>query len=187
MAMLDPHGAAAELERLTYPLGRFTARDDTTPDARDRMIDDIASLPGDVRSATRDLDDPRLDTPYRQGGWTVRQIVHHLADAHMHAYMRFRIGLTEDGAPAIRLPSVPGWADLPDSRRSGIGVSLDLLDALHRRWTFLLRAMSDADFARTLTHPQRGIVTLDATLQLYAWHGRHHLAQITELCQRQGW
>lgn len=181
----EPH--PDEMERLKYPIGRFAAGADTSQEERDRMIDDIAALPDEVRAATHDLDAAQLDTPYRPDGWTVRQLVHHLADSHMHAYERFRIGLTEEGRPAIRLHSVPGWAELPDSLELDPTVSLDLLDALHRRWTFLLRSLSPADFARTLEHPVRGTVTLDATLQLYAWHGRHHLAHITRLRDRIGW
>lgn len=185
--MPDPELHPDELERLKYPIGRFAAHGELSPEERAQLIEAIAALPAAVRAATSELNAAQLDTPYRPGGWTVRQLVHHLADSHMHAYARFRIGLTEEGSPAIRLHDVAGWAELPDSLELEPGVSLDLLDALHRRWTFLLRSLSAADFERTLEHPLRGKMTLGATLQLYAWHGRHHLAHITGLRDRIGW
>lgn len=175
----------ADLESLKYPVGRFAA---TTigDEERRALIDGVAELPARLRLVVEGWSDDRLDTPYRPGGWTVRQLVHHLADAHMHAYARFRIGLTESEAE-LRLYDVDAWADLPDSLEQGVGVSLDLLEGLHGRWAFLLRSMTPEDFDRGVLHPKRGRMTLDATLQLYSWHGRHHLAHITRLRDRMGW
>lgn len=175
----------AALESLKYPIGRFTATA-LEQHERNALIDGIAALPARVRLAVDGWSRERLDTCYRPGGWTVRQLVHHLADAHVHAYARFKIGLTES-EPEIRLHDIDGWAELPDSHQQEIEVSLALLDGLHGRWAFLLRSMTPEQFDRALLHPVRGRMTLDATLQLYAWHGRHHLAHITALAQRLGW
>jgi hypothetical protein len=183
-----PHADAAteaELESLKYPIGRFT-QTAISRDERNSLIDGIAALPAQVRHAVDDWSQDRLDTAYRPGGWTVRQLVHHLADAHMHAYARFKIALTES-EPEIRLHDIDGWAALPESRQQEVEVSLTLLHGLHARWAFLLRSMTPEQFDRALLHPVRGRMTLDATLQLYAWHGRHHLAHIMALAQRLGW
>ena len=172
---------------LRYPIGRFAYDAPLLPEARARAIAQIAALPAALRNAVSGLDDARLDTPYRDGGWTVRQIVHHVADSHVNAYVRFRLALTEDN-PTIKPYFEDRWAELPDARTLPVGVSLDLLDALHARWTHLLARLTDADFARTYVHPQHGkSFTLDWAAAQYAWHGRHHMAHITSLRERQGW
>lgn len=170
---------------LRYPVGRFSY----TPGdrrGRDEWIGTIAALPERLRAAVAGMNDARLDTPYRPGGWTVRQVVHHVPDSHMNAYVRFKLALTEDG-PRIKPYDEAKWAELPDGRSGSITPSLAILDGLHARWTTLLRAMSDADFARTLEHPEHGMLTLDRMLALYAWHSRHHVAHITELARRERW
>jgi uncharacterized damage-inducible protein DinB len=129
----------------------------------------------------------QLETPYRPGGWTIKQVVHHVPDGHMNAYTRFKLALTEN-EPTIKPYEEDKWAELPDSQRVPIDVSLDLLDALHTRWVTLLGAMDAADFTRTLRHPEHNrIMTLGQLLALYAWHGRHHVAHITSLRKREGW
>ena len=145
----------------------------------------LEAAPDTFRAAVSGLDDTQLDTPYRVGGWTVRQLVHHLPDSHLNSYVRFKLALTED-APVIRLYLEERWAELPDSSLEPV-VSLKLLTALHSRWVALLRAMDESDFARTFVHPEDGAQTLAQSLALYAWHARHHTAQITDLRKRQGW
>jgi len=132
------------------------------------------------------LTEKQLDTPYREGGWTVRQVVHHMADSHLHNLVRFRLALTED-SPAITGYDPAKWAEIPDAKTGPAEVSLALLQAIHDRWVLLLRAMLPADFARTFRRPDGQVVTLDRALQTYAWHGKHHAAQITGLRERMGW
>lgn len=175
-----------ELERLRYPIGRFRPQPELTEAERNERIDRIAALPAEVRAAVAGLTDEQLDTPYRPGGWTVRQVVHHLPDSHMNAYVRFKLAATED-EPAIKAYQEAAWAELADGRTADIEVSLALLDALHRRWTLFLRSLAATDFARAFRHPELGPVTLDTNLQLYAWHCRHHVAHITRLRERSGW
>jgi uncharacterized damage-inducible protein DinB len=141
-----------------------------------------------LREAVRGLDDAQLDTPYRPDGWTVRQVIHHLPDSHLNAYVRFKLALTEV-EPTIKPYDEKAWAELPDGRGPLVAESLALLDALHARWVYMLRAMSAGDFARTLIHPERpdAPMTLDVMLALYAWHGRHHAAQVTALRDRMKW
>lgn len=174
------------IEALRYPVGRFEVRDGTDQADRERMIDEIAALPGRLRDAIAGLDDARLDTPYRPGGWTVRQVVHHVPDSHVNAYVRFKLAATEDD-PLIRTYDEAAWAELPDGRSQDIETSLVLLESLHRRWTRLLRSLAPDDWRRPLRHPESGAMTLDELLQLYAWHGRHHLAHVTGLREREGW
>ena len=150
------------------------------------MIAQIAEVPERMRLAIAGLDDAQLEMPYREGGWTLRQVVHHVPDSHLNSYTRFKLALTED-EPTIRPYDEAKWAALPDSRDTPIATSLAMLDALHDRWTRLLRAMTEADFRRTLRHPDIGRLTLDAQLGLYAWHGRHHVAHITTLRERMRW
>lgn len=168
-----------------YPIGKFTPVKALEPAERGACIDQIAAAPANFRSAVARLNDAQLDTPYRAGGWTVRQVAHHLPDSHMNAYMRFKWGLTED-IPAIKTYEEKDWATTPETR-APITMSLDLLGALHERWVTLLRAMQPADFARTIKHPEWGTPSLDTLLALYAWHGRHHTAHVTSLRQRMGW
>jgi uncharacterized damage-inducible protein DinB len=168
-----------------YPIGRHEPVVTLTPARRAECIEQIAAAPERLRQAVAGLSDPQLDTPYREGGWTVRQVAHHVPDSHLNAYVRFKLGLTEE-QPAIRTYDEKLWALTPETRAS-VEMSLALLDALHRRWVTLLRAMSPADFARTIVHPDWGAPTLDGMLALYAWHGRHHVAHVTSLRERMGW
>lgn len=174
------------MDDLRYPVGRFALDETVTPEKRAGWIAEIERTPSAIRQAVQGLDDARLDTLYREGGWTVRQVVHHVPDSHANAYVRFKWALTED-EPAIKAYDEKGWAELPDSRGGSIEPSLAFLDALHARWLMTLRAMTPADFGRVLVHPENGRVTLDRMLQLYAWHGRHHTAHITALREREGW
>jgi hypothetical protein len=171
---------------LSYPIGRFDFRQRVDPQSVSGLIGDIAAAPGLLRAAVAGLDDSQLDTPYRPGGWSVRQTVHHVGDSHMNSFLRFRLALTGD-QPAIKPYDQARWAELADMRTVPVGVSLDLVEALHRRWTVLLEAMQPPDFARTFRHPEIGLVRLDLNLALYAWHGRHHTAHITGLRRRMGW
>ncbi|MGA2038601.1 MAG: YfiT family bacillithiol transferase [Bryobacteraceae bacterium] len=171
---------------LSYPIGKFDSKAAVAADQRPRLIAEIAAAPGHYRDAVRGLDDRQLNTPYRPGGWTVRQVIHHVPDSHMNAYIRFRLALTED-SPTIKPYLEAKWAELPDAKALPVAVSLGLLDGLHQRWAELLGGLSDADFARTFRHPELGIVRLDTNLALYAWHSRHHAAHITGLRERMGW
>ncbi len=170
-----------------YPIGKFDRPPGNQLSAADRdaCIEQIAIAPANFRRAVAGLTDAQLDTPYREGGWTVRQVAHHLPDSHMNAYVRFKWGLTED-TPAIKTYEEKDWAKTPETG-APIAVSLDLLTALHQRWVTLLRGMRPADFARTIKHPEWGTPSLDTLLALYAWHGRHHTAHVTSLRQRRGW
>ncbi|MDX1982309.1 MAG: putative metal-dependent hydrolase [Bryobacteraceae bacterium] len=163
---------------LRYPIGKFEYPEAVAPAQLAQAIEEIAALPGQMRAAVAGWSDAQLDTPYRPEGWTVRQVVHHTADSHMNSYVRFRLALTED-EPTIKPYKEALWAELTDGRSAPVEVSLALLDALHERWVMLLGGMSDRDFARAFRHPDRGLVRLDVTALLYAWHGRHHLAHIT--------
>jgi uncharacterized damage-inducible protein DinB len=180
-AAVDP-----ALEQLRYPIGKFRVPEEITLRDLPPWINLIEELPADLRKTVEDLPDSQLDTPYRPGGWTVRQLVHHLADSHMNSYIRFRWALTEQN-PAIKAYDEQAWAMLPDARTAPIEVSLMLLGALHARWALLLRAMGPEDWKRTFQHPVSGVFPLDRALALYAWHGRHHLAHITKLRERMGW
>ena len=174
------------MEDLRYPIGPFRPRPSLSEAERKTMIRQIAETPTLLCKAVADLDDAKLDTPYRPGGWTVRQVVHHLPDSHMNSYVRFKLVLTEQ-EPAIKGYEENLWAELPEAKKGSIDMSLDLLEALHRRWVMVLENLSPADFAKTLIHPESGIMNLDRLLQLYAWHGRHHVAHITQLRKRNGW
>lgn len=170
-----------------YPIGKFQwSGGEATAKERAERIAQIAACPAGMRAAVQGLDDAKLDTPYRDGGWTVRQVVHHVPDSHMNAYIRFKLGLTED-TPTIKPYEENSWAQLPDSRTAPIGMSLDLLESVHARWVLVLRAVRDADFARKINHPESGVQTLDRMLALYAWHGRHHIAHVTSLREQRGW
>jgi uncharacterized damage-inducible protein DinB len=171
---------------LRYPVGRFDFQAPVPAESRPRLIDDIAAAPDLLRQAVAGLNDSQLDTPYREGGWTVRQVVHHVPDSHMNSYVRFRLALTED-EPAVKPYDESRWADLHDSLTMPPEASLALLENLHLRWVELLRSLSDSDFQRTFRHPEIGLVRLDTNLALYAWHGRHHTAHITGLRRRMGW
>jgi hypothetical protein len=170
---------------LRYPIGRFSPAGPVTRDRVDAWIADVAALPAGLRRTVSPLTDGQLDTPYRPGGWTVRQVVHHLPDSHMNSLVRFKWALTED-RPLIKAYDEKGWAGLPDAR-SPIAGSLDLLDALHRRWVDLLGSLTWPQLRREFVHPESGAATLAVTVGSYAWHGRHHLAHIERLIEREGW
>lgn len=170
---------------LRYPIGKFQWEDNLSDARRRELIEQIAEAPSKVRAAVAGLDERQLDTPYRDGGWTVRQLVHHLADSHMNAYVRFKLALTED-EPTIKTYEQDRWAETVDSRTASAEISLALLDGLHHRWAILLRSMRAEDFARKFNHPEWGPMTLERLLGLYAWHGRHHTAHLTALRERNG-
>ena len=174
------------LEDPRYPIGRYPPPAAITPPLRDEWIERIAGVPAALRRAVSGLSAEQLDTPYREGGWRVRQVVHHLPDSHMNAYTRFKLALTED-APLIKPYDEAGWADLGDTDATPIEVSLALLESLHRRWVILLRSLQDAQWSRTFTHPETGPWPLEKALSLYAWHGDHHVAHIVSLRNRMGW
>jgi len=171
---------------LRYPVGTFAYDSAISAAARRDLIKHIADTPRALRAAVAGLDDRQLDTPYRPDGWTVRQVVHHVPDSHMNAYVRFKLALTEEN-PTIKPYDEAAWARVADTARTPVDVSLTLLDALHKRWVVLLETLADGDYTRKLVHPERGPITLDWLLQLYAWHGRHHTAHVTELRKRQNW
>lgn len=174
-----------QMPDLRYPIGRFTLEGEVTPDRVAAWIADIAALPDDLRRTVSPLTDGRLDTPYRPGGWTVRQVVHHLADSHMNSYIRFKLALTED-RPVIKSYDEKRWAELADSREP-VASSLDLLASLHRRWVELLRSLNREQLQREFVHPESGASRLAVMVGAYAWHGRHHLAHIERLLEREGW
>ena len=174
------------MDDLRYPTGKLSIDPSPTPDTRRACVAAIASTPAALRAAVHGLTDRQLDTPYRPGGWTVRQVVHHVPDSHMNAYIRFKLALTEE-VPTIKPYDEEAWARIADTVETPIDVSLTMLDALHRRWVILLEAMQEPDFTRQLTHPERGLVTNDWLLQVYSWHGHHHVAHITKLREREGW
>jgi uncharacterized damage-inducible protein DinB len=170
---------------LSFPIGRAERRARLTPDERQAAIDAMAAAPAALRAAVRGLTEAQLDTPYRPGGWSVRQVIHHVADSHMNAYLRFKFALTEDN-PTIKPYDQDTWVALADSALPPT-VSLDLVEAMHTRLVTLLRATPGDAFARPLQHPENGPMTIDSMLALYAWHGRHHTAHITALRERMGW
>jgi hypothetical protein len=169
-----------------YPIGRFTPDPNPTPDTRNRHIEQISGLPLQMRRAVAGLDEKQLATPYRDGGWTVRQVVHHVPDSHLNAYIRFKWAMTEE-APTIKAYDESAWAALKDSELTPVDVSLTLLESLHARWTVLLRSLKPEDFQRRFVHPESGPHDLDWLLGLYSWHGNHHVAHITSLRERTKW
>lgn len=170
---------------LRYPVGRFQRVENLTADQRTPLISAIAETPAKLRQAVAGLNEQQLDTPYRPGGWTVRQVVHHLPDSHMNSFIRFKLGLTEN-EPTIKTYEESLWANLADAK-APIEPSLVLLESLHTRWITLLDSLSPSDWKRAVRHPEMGLLTLDGLLQLYSWHGRHHVAHITSLRERNGW
>jgi uncharacterized damage-inducible protein DinB len=170
---------------LSFPIGRFSG-ERLNRENRGRILLEIAELPGRLRDAIEGLSEDQLNTPYRSEGWTARQVVHHLADSHMHAYMRTRFALTLD-EPAVMAYDENKWAALKDARTGPLEPSLSLLEGLHARWCELLESMTENDWGRRFMHPERGMVTLNVHIPTYAWHGRHHTAHITELRKRKGW
>ncbi|HEX8143986.1 MAG TPA: putative metal-dependent hydrolase [Pyrinomonadaceae bacterium] len=171
---------------LSYPLGRFKIEHEPTDEERRQFIDQIAETPRRLREAVEGLSSEQLDTEYRPGGWTVRQVAHHLPDSHLNSYVRFKLALTEE-EPLIKPYDEDRWARLEDTRLTPVATSLDLLEALHARWVVLLKSLSAEDFRRTFRHQELGTVSLNKNVGLYAWHGRHHVAHITSLRERMGW
>lgn len=169
-----------------FPTGRFVPPDQSTRESRAQAIATLEETPRLLREAVQGLDEDQLDTPYREGGWTLRQVVHHVPDSHLNAYIRLKLALTEP-VPVIKPYDEASWALLPDTTAVPIDVSLNLLDAVHTRFVAILRAMKDEDFRREYVHPETGRHALDHLLALYAWHGPHHIAHITTTRQRLGW
>jgi hypothetical protein len=174
--MSDPH----------YPIGKFTYNAPPSEDQRKQLIDDIAQTPAALRAAVKGLTPQQIETPYREGGWTVRQVVHHVPESHMNAYIRFKLGLTED-QPTIKPYMEDRWANLPDVQSTPLDVSLSLLELLHDRWVRVLLAIKPEEWKRTFLHPELGAMPLEKNLALYSWHGRHHAAHITELRRKMAW
>lgn len=175
------------MESLQYPTGKFTPKGaPLAPEERRELRARIRTLPGEVRAAVKGLTDAQLDTPYREGGWSPRQIAHHLADSHLNAFVRFKLALTEE-VPTVKPYDQERWAALADVQGVPVDSSLGILDGLHERWSRLLDSLTPEDFARRLRHPDIGEIDLDFLLQMYGWHGRHHATQISDLRQRRGW
>lgn len=171
---------------LRYPIGPFKLEGDPTEEQIKRAIDDIEEAPAKLRAAVEGLSGEHLETPYRPGGWTVRQVGHHVPDSHMNAYIRLRLALTED-TPTIKPYDENAWSQLDDAQSAPIEVSLALLDSLHARWVMLLRSLGPSDFARLFKHPDIGVLSVGKNTCLYGWHGKHHVAHITGLRDRMGW
>ncbi len=171
---------------LRYPIGHFTAPAASNPGIRAEQIETLRQLPDSLREVTAGLSDAQLDTPYRDGGWTVRQVVHHLADSHANAYIRYRLALTEDW-PTVKPYDEAAWAELADSRKLPIDVSMAIIAGMHARWVALLESLSEEDFQKGYNHPEHGKQALSTVLAMYAWHARHHTAHIASLRARQGW
>jgi uncharacterized damage-inducible protein DinB len=181
-------GGAVAIEEIDprYPVGRFQRPEQVTPHQRMAAIAELATLPGKLKEALEGLDRVQLETPYRKGGWTVRQLVHHIADSHMNAFIRIRLALTEDW-PTIITYDEKAWALLHDSTAAPAGWSVELIENLHARWVLLLDSLTEEQWQRGFRHPERGPSTLELTMLLYAWHSRHHVAHITKLRERMGW
>ena len=176
-----------QLEKLRYPIGKFSfnlAADETEGK---RWISGIEKLPAEIRKSVNGLNQEQLSTTYRDGGWTVKQVVHHLADSHINAYIRIKLALTENN-PTIKPYEEAEWAKLDDAKNLPVEISLSLLDALHTRWVFMLRKLSADDFNKTIYHPEsKKEMSVKYLVAMYAWHGSHHTAHITELRKREGW
>jgi hypothetical protein len=171
---------------LRYPIGNFAPQSTYSDAQRSAMIQDIAELPAKLRAALAGLNDQQLDTPYRDGGWTVRQTVHHLADSHVNSYIRLRFAATEDN-PTIKPYDENAWAELVDAKQEPVEVSLKILEGLHHRWVVLLKSFKAEDWKRTMFHPERGKLDMSVNLALYSWHSKHHVAHINELRKRKDW
>jgi DinB superfamily len=174
------------MDDLRYPIGKFTLEGEITEDRRSQWIAQVADTPAQLRAALGGLSGAQIDTPYRLGGWTLRQLAHHVPDSHLNSYTRFRLALTEQN-PTVKTYQEDRWAELADARTAPIDLSLALLEALHARWVILLRSLQPADWKRTFQHPELGPMPLERNLALYAWHGRHHVAHVTGLRERMGW
>jgi len=174
------------MDDLRYPVGKLELRMEASPAERQRWISEIAACPAQMRAAVQGLSEKQLDTPYRPGGWTVRQVAHHVPDSHMNAFIRLRLALTET-EPTIKPYDEKRWADLADSRTAPVELSLTLLEVLHTRWVMVWHSLQDADWDRTWHHPEMGKLTITALASIYGWHSRHHVAHITELRKRMSW
>ena len=173
-------------EDLRYPIGNFDPAQEVTAETRLRFIQTIEELPAKFRAAVKNLNEDQLDTAYRPEGWTVRQLVHHLADSHMNSFCRFKLGLSED-TPTIKPYDEASWAEMADAKTAPVDLSLNVIDGVHARWAMLLKSMSETDFERKINHPERGEMSLNALLALYDWHSRHHTAHVTRLRERNNW
>jgi hypothetical protein len=171
---------------LRYPIGRLKFEAEINPDMISSYIHDLEEAPANLRKAVEGLSEAQLDSPYRPGGWTIRQVVHHLPDSHLNSYIRFKLALTEDN-PVIKPYDEKKWADLADTINTHILTSVELLKNLHTRWVNLLKSLSPADFKKTFRHPELGMISLEKTLAIYAWHSKHHIAHINSLRKRMGW
>jgi len=169
-----------------YPVGKFEYAGPYAEAQRKKFIEAIEKTPAKMRAAVKGLRPKQLDTPYREGGWTVRQVVHHVPDSHLNAYTRLKLALTES-EPTIKPYDEKAWAELADTRETPIATSLALLEDLHERWVKLWRSLKPADYARTFRHPEAGVRTVDWLLALYAWHGAHHVGHVTALRKKMGW
>lgn len=178
--------SSPSVDELRFPIGKFSFSGTLTPEQRAQCIEDIAATPAKLRAAVSGLSPQQIETPYRDGGWSVRQVIHHVPESHMNAFLRFKWALTEH-QPTIKPYKEDDWAKTPDVAKTSIETSLTMLTALHERWVNLLRSLQPADFNRKLNHPESGEMTLDKLLALYAWHGKHHTAHITSLKKRLGW
>jgi uncharacterized damage-inducible protein DinB len=175
-----------ESEDLRYPVGTFRFPENVSASDVETFLTQIEETPKRLREAVSGLDDEQLDTPYRPDGWTVRQVVHHVADSHLNSYSRFKFAVAED-VPTIKAYDEARWAEFEDARTGPTEPSLALLEALHDRWVRFLRSLTPEERKRTFRHPELGIVSVEQNIALYAWHGRHHVAHITRLRDRQGW
>jgi DinB superfamily len=169
-----------------YPIGEFSFNGTLSEQQKSEHLDHIEQTPERLRVAVQGLSEKQLDTPYRDGGWTVRQVVHHVPDSHLNAYVRFKLALTED-EPTIRPYMEKPWAELPEAKSAPVELSLALLESLHRRWILTLRNIKPSEWKRTFRHPEIGVLSLEKTLALYSWHGRHHVAHVTGLREKMGW
>ena len=174
------------MEDLRFPVGKWHYDGPPSEQHKQLLVEEIAQTPARLRAAVKNLSDTQLDTEYRPGGWTVRQVIHHVPDSHLNAYVRFKLALTEDD-PTIKPYAEDRWAELPDSKVTPVEISLALVDSLHDRWVRLMRSFGAAEWQRTFRHPDLGAMTLEKTLTLYAWHGKHHVAHITALRKRMSW
>jgi hypothetical protein len=169
-----------------YPIGRFKRPESVSAEDRAAAIAAIAAMPGELQAAVKGLDNEQLDTPYREGGWTVRQTVHHFADSHMNAFVRLRLALTEEW-PTIKPYDEKAWAELHDSAAGAVGWSIDLLESMHARWVMLLDSLTPEQWERGMVHPENGPLTVEFQTLIYAWHSRHHVAHIRRLREQKGW
>jgi hypothetical protein len=186
MYLQSTHEEKRIMSDLSFPIGKFHYSGSLTDEQKRQAIESVAATPANLRAAVNGLSGAQLETPYRPGGWTVRQVVHHVPDSHLNAYVRFKLALTED-EPTIKPYEQQLWAELADTKETPIEVSLTMVDVLHDRWVRLLRSLNTRDWQRTFRHPELGVMNLEKTLGLYSWHGQHHVAHITALRARSGW